>query len=424
MSIRNLIILSQLNPPAPRNHVLVRERVNHLLDPALNFPLTLLRAGTGYGKSTALISFINKQSTPVFWYTVSGPDRDPTLFLAKLFSAFNQHGASLGGEALRILELPESSQQEAMIVFVNSLATHLSEDTLLVLDDFHLVREDQEVMRLVDWLVNNLPVHLHLLISTRRTLDFLSFNKWQVKGMLLEISAEDLAFDHSEISELFDTQYGVHLDPNEIQQLHEKTKGWAIGLQMIWQTLKGDPEKRVQKILEDDQDSRKTLFAYLAEEVLGRLDPHLQEFLITTSILSELDSETCDFLILGNDSMDLLTQFHHTGFFIEELRPGVYRYHHLFKEFLLSHLNQNPEIAQLLHRKVASYFSAHQYWERAISHLLSDGDYHQVNQVLEAVGVTMIQAGRRASAFGCMRFQRKFGSNIPSFISWWEKSIG
>ena len=59
MSIRNLIILSQLNPPAQRNHV--RERITNLLNSSLAYPLTLLRAGTGYGKSTALISFI-KQS--------------------------------------------------------------------------------------------------------------------------------------------------------------------------------------------------------------------------------------------------------------------------------------------------------------------------------------------------------------------------
>ena len=61
MSIRNLIVLSRLNPLAQRNHVLVRERITNLIKSSLAYPLTLLRAGTGYGKSTALISFI-KQS--------------------------------------------------------------------------------------------------------------------------------------------------------------------------------------------------------------------------------------------------------------------------------------------------------------------------------------------------------------------------
>jgi len=87
MSIRNLIILSQLNPPAQRNHVLVRERITNLLNSSLTYPLTLLQAGTGYGKSTALISFINKQDLPVYWYTVAPTDK-------KRLAAF--HGITAG----------------------------------------------------------------------------------------------------------------------------------------------------------------------------------------------------------------------------------------------------------------------------------------------------------------------------------------
>ena len=92
MSIRNLIILSQLNPPAQRSRVLLRERVNTRLEGALHYPLTILEAGTGYGKSTAILSFLRDREMPIYWFTISGTDRDPRLFLAKLFSAFNQHG--------------------------------------------------------------------------------------------------------------------------------------------------------------------------------------------------------------------------------------------------------------------------------------------------------------------------------------------
>ena len=297
MSIRNLIILSQLNPPAQRNHVLVRERITNLLNSSLTYPLTLLQAGTGYGKSTALISFINKQDLPVYWYTVAPTDRDAILFLVNLFSAFNQHNENIGTEALRILEMPEATQQEALIALINTLETCLENEVLFIMDDFHHVRDVSEIMRLVDWMVDHLPKQVHLLISTRRSLDFNSLNKWRVKGSVFEINRKDLSFDQKEISDLFEKEYNVKLNPQEIQQLHEKTEGWAIGLQMVWQSLQGDPERCVQKVLEDNPDSRKALFAYLAEEVLGRLEPDIQEFLLRTAILSELDGETCDFLM-------------------------------------------------------------------------------------------------------------------------------
>jgi len=414
MSIRNLIILSQLNPPAQRNHVLVRERVTNLLNSSLTYPLTLLQAGTGYGKSTALISFINKQDLPVYWYTVAPTDRDAILFLVNLFSAFNQHDENIGTEALRILEMPEATQQEALIALINTLETCLENEVLFIMDDFHHVRDVSEIMRLVDWMVDHLPKQVHLLISTRRSLDFNSLNKWRVKGSVFEINRKDLSFDQKEISDLFEKEYNVKLNPQEIQQLHEKTEGWAIGLQMVWQSLQGDPERCVQKVLEDNPDSRKALFAYLAEEVLGRLEPDIQEFLLRTAILSELDGETCDFLMLKNNSIEVLKHLNTSGLFIEELRPSVYRYHYMFREFLLNHLYKDQHQTQELHHKIASYFSAHQYWERAISHLISAADYHQVNQILEDIGEKMIQDGRQESiSYWIHKFPEAIRQNYP-----------
>ena len=397
MSIRNLIILSQLNPPAQRQHVLFRQRVNELLKTSLNVPITILRAGTGYGKSTALLSFINGLDIPIYWYSISNSDRDPALFLANLFSAFNQHGASLGMEALRILESSESDLQEAMIAFVNTISLQSNGNSLLILDDFHHVREVDEIMQLVEWLVDHLPQKMHLLISTRRSLEFHSLNRWRVKESVLEINREDLAFSQTEIADLFAQHYNVSLNQDEIQQLYGKTEGWAIGLQMVWQSLRGNKKLNIRQILDDDLESRKSLFAYLAEEVLGNLQPETQEFLLKTSILSELDSDTCDFLMMSNQSINILDQLHQSGLFIEALRPGVYRYHHMFREFLQNHLQEGQPSTLELHRRVASYFSAHQYWEQALYHLLVVGDYAQVNHILEVVGEKMILEGRHES---------------------------
>lgn len=397
MSIHNLVVLSHLNPPAQRSHVLQRPRISELLASSLDYPITLLRAGTGYGKSTALISFIEEQSISAFWYTVAPNDRDPVLFLAKLFSAFNQNGYNLGREALRILELAEAAFQDAMISFVNTLAEKLHQDSLLVLDDFQQVREVPEILRLVDWLVDHLPKHLHLLISSRRSLDLPSLNKWRVKGTLLEIRSDAMAFTQSEIETLFESQYHVHLQPHESKLLFEKTEGWAIGLQMVWQSLRSSPGQGIQRILEDDRESRKALFAYLAEEVLGHRAEHIQTFLLHTSILSTLDSETCDFLMSITNSNQILADLHQSGLFIEELRPGVYRYHQMFREFLQNRLSREPEKMLELHRKTASYFSAHQNWEHALSHHLSAGDYRQVDQILQDVGQKLIKDGLEES---------------------------
>jgi len=397
MSIRNLILLSQLNPPAQRTRVLNRERINNSLTPSLKFPITIVEAGTGYGKSTAILSFIGTLDIPVFWFTISGSDRDPRLFLAKLFTLFNQHGDTIGNEALRILEMPDSTQQEAMIAFLNAISTTINEETLFVIDDFHRVCDIPEIMNHVDWMVENLPHNLHLIVASRHLLKFPSINKWRVKGAVLEISRDELAFTKGEIEQLFERQYGISLTDLMLTRLFEITEGWAIGLQMVWQTLQSNPAMNLGQVLADNRQSRIALFDYLAEEVLGGLDSEIQDFLLKTSILSKLDSATCDFLLNSENSDRVLNHLHQVGLFLEELRPGVYRYHQIFREFINNRLMQNPARAKELHLKIASYFRAHEYWEEAIYHLLSAGDYQQTNQLLEIIGEKMIRDGRHES---------------------------
>jgi LuxR family transcriptional regulator, maltose regulon positive regulatory protein len=397
MSIRNLIILSQLNPPAQRSRVLSRIRVNEKLQQSINYPLTILEAGTGYGKSTSILSFINSQGNPVYWFTISGTERDPILFLAKLFTAFNQHNHPIGDEPLKILDIPDAKFDEALIAFVNAVTIHITQDAFLILDDFHLVCDVADVIRFMDWIIEHLPTKLHIIIATRHTLNFPSLNKWRVKGEVLKITRDDLAFTSEEVAQLFERQYGITLSEPSIDQLLNKTEGWAISLQMIWQTLQNNPDLTIQQVLEDERQSKSTLFNYLAEEVLGGLSTNIQNFLVKTSILSKLENTACDFLLTIDNSDVVLTHLNDSGLFVEELRPGVYRYHQMFRAFLLNQIQQNPAQVTDLHLKIASYFRAHEYWEEAIYHLLSAKDFFQVNQILESIGTQFILDGRHES---------------------------
>ena len=397
MSIRNLIILSQLNPPAPRSRILNRERVEKELRVIFNYPLTVIQAGMGFGKSTAILSLLQKITTPIYWYTISGTDRDPKLFLAKLFTAFNQNEISIGDEALRILDMPDATQEEALIALLNSITKNIHKDTLLILDDFHRVSDVPEIIDFIDWMVNRLPPKLHLVVITRHHPDFPSLNKWIVKGDVIKIDKQVLAFTPDEIKRLFGESYGISLSDKTVPLLLKRTEGWAIGLQIVWQTLQSHPGMSIDQVLEDSSQSRGALFEYLAEEVLAGLEPKIKNFLLTTSVLSKLDSETCDFILNINNSDEILRLLYKKGLFIEELRPGLWRYHQIFREFLTNRLHRSGIDVNNLHMKIASYFRAHEYWEEAIYHLLSAEEFHQVNQILENIGDSMINDGRYES---------------------------
>lgn len=398
MTHRNQIILSQLTPPAQKSSILDRPRVLQLLKQSLDYPLTTLVTETGYGKTTSALSLIKFLKLPFFWYTVSRNERDPRLFLTYLCSAFNQQGYKIGLPALRVLENSEIDLQECLITLVNATTSLLNEEALFVMDDFQSLNESDEILDMMNWFIEHMPSNLHLVILSRSQPEFPSFNKWRIKGKLLEVDKDSLSFSADETDQLYRSTYQLNLPKDDLARLHQRTEGWAIGLQVVWQSIKALPNIPIENLLEEESGSSLgNLFAYLADEVLDTQSPEQQDFLIRTSILQFLDSDTCDFLLDRQNSAETLSDLFRSGLFIEQLKPDVFRYHHIFREFLQSRLSKDEELKKGLHRKLASYFSAHHYWEQAISHLISAGDFARLRQILDEVGERLLQSGLKQS---------------------------
>ncbi len=397
MTNRHQIILSKLTPPAQRSSILARPRVQALLRESLSYPFTVLTCETGYGKTTSALTLTQSLDCPVFWYTVSRNELDPRLFLTYLCTVFNQGGKKLGQPALRVLEDSQASFQECLTALLNSLCLGLTQPALLVLDDFQGVGDSDEILKMMDWFINHLPATLHVMIISRLPISFPSMNNWRIHGKLLELDKDSLSFTQDETQQLYNSTYQLPLDPEEVSLLHQRTEGWAIGLQVVWQSIRAYPQMNLDDLLYEDKISLANLFEYLAEEVLDMQTEGHQEFLLHTSILQFLDVDTCDFLMDTQDSASTLSELYKSGLFIEQLKPDVLRYHHIFKEFLLAQLQKNPEKARALHRKVASYYSAHHYWERAIAHLISAGDFARIRQILDNVGDRLLQSGLKQS---------------------------
>jgi hypothetical protein len=75
---------------APRLHkrVLPRTALLAKLREAVDYRLTLVQAGTGYGKSTALAARV-AENVPLFWYSLHEADTDPQRFLSYFIAAFD-----------------------------------------------------------------------------------------------------------------------------------------------------------------------------------------------------------------------------------------------------------------------------------------------------------------------------------------------
>jgi len=394
MAFKDLVIRSQLIPPRQPKGVLRRPRLETRLAEVLNYPLTMVQAGTGYGKSTALATMADTVDL-FFWYTITEPERDPLLFLAHLVCAF-EHGESAWCEPVfRTLEEAGGRvTPESLIALINTLTLELDDEAVLVLDDYHLVADVPEIAALVEYLVDHIPPRLHVVLATRHTPPLAALTRWRVKGKVLTLSRADLAFSADEIETLFGEQYGYPVTPEQARALATETEGWIIALQMIWQGLQGSGLSDVDAVLGQLPASLDALFDFLAEDVLARQPPNVQDFLLMTSVLRQMDGAACDYLLGVEGSIDGLRELEESGLFVVSMGDDVYRYHRLFHDFLGTRLKQDPQGAQALHRRAATYFRQAGLLEETVYHLLEAQDHLPAAELIEELGPRLVAQGR------------------------------
>jgi LuxR family maltose regulon positive regulatory protein len=402
----DLAIRARLTLPRPRRYLLRRPALFSQLLEARHYRLTVVQASTGYGKSTAVAAALQEAPLELFWYTIGESDRDPRLFLLHLVYAFRLRWPEVGERSLAILRDagPEQRPYQAVI---NALSNDLisrepgPRPAVLVLDDYHLVNQSAVITGITDHFIEILPPRLHLIIATRQRPDLEHITSWRVGGELLEITQRELAFSGSEIEALFRTQYGVALTRAQVERLVTETEGWVIALQMIWQSLQSGVAGGLDQILAELPHSLEELFTYLAQEVLARRPAEIQEFLVHTSILQQLDPAACDFLLDRRDSREILRDLEEESFFVVRLGDS-YRYHHLFHDLLRQEVSAHPGRAAALHQRAARYYQSRQDPEQAIYHWLAAAhraapgleEYHAAAELIGQASERLIQEGR------------------------------
>ncbi|MFZ5825245.1 MAG: BTAD domain-containing putative transcriptional regulator [Bacillota bacterium] len=389
------VLTAKLLPPRPRRHTLVRPRLQGRLMEALEVPLTIVHAGPGYGKTTALASFLAEQPHPVVWYGIAEGDADPLPFLLHLIYALRMANPHIGEKALSVLaegEGPNRPWHLAVEALINDMVFSRQPETLVVLDDFHLVDEVPPVRSVVEHLVDHLPPHAHLIIASRRRPPLAGLPKWRARAEVLEVGESDLVFTPEEVGTLFRAQYGLHLTDQQCGELARHTEGWIIALQLVWQGMRKG--SALAEVWGGRTGSLEALFAYLAQEVLARQKGFVRRFLLTTAVLERLTAAACDAVMGESGSERVLAELEENGLFLQPLPGGGYRYHQLFQQFLRERAQEDEETWRAHQRRAAHHYQEAGDQEEAAVHLLEAGDYQEAARTVTLAAPALLEGGR------------------------------
>ena len=129
------------------------------------------------------------------WLSLDQRDNDPALFWTYLVAALQTAAPGVGAGALSLLQSPQPPIEAVVTTLLNDLSA-ISNDVVLVLDDYHLI-EAREVQDGMAFLLEHLPPQLHLVIAGRAD-PALPLARLRGRGELVEIRAADLRFTPDE----------------------------------------------------------------------------------------------------------------------------------------------------------------------------------------------------------------------------------
>lgn len=359
---------AKLAPPEGGSNQVYRtrllERLTSATPPA---KIIFLDAPAGYGKTTLLAQLYDRLRSArrcTVWLTLGPDDQAPSLFVRHLATAFAHAGVDVA--AWRDGE--QAPPRTAMETLINAVAG-LEVELALFLDDCHRARS-AEVARLFDYLIENMPPNMQLLVSGRGRLSR-RFTALEMSGALRRLSQQDLRFDLNE------AEHYLHDVAAESQAPHllERTEGWPVALQLVRLWLSSG-ERNIADLTSVSGRSSE-LAQYLAEVVFQDLPEPLKDFLLETSILERLNGDLINGMRDRNDSWLMLEKLQTRSLFIAPLDHNNqwFRYHALFGEFLRERLRrEQPGREAILRCAAARWLMTNGHWHEAIRQALRTED--------------------------------------------------
>lgn len=397
-----LVTRPRIVVPRRRSELLTRQRLLNGLMDRLDSRLVIISAPAGYGKTSLLVDFVHHLEWPACWYAIDELDRDPLRFIAHFISSIQVRFPQFGRTALGLLG---SSTQDRlnldMLVAsaVNDIYDNISEHFVVVLDDYHLIDDSRPVNQFISRFLQTVSENCHLFIASRTLLTLPDLPLLVARAQVAGMSVDELSFKTDEIQALF-LQNERQVLPTELaRELVRKTEGWIAGLLLTSQLDRGNAAANRRGMM---RVAGVGLYDYLAQQVMEKQPPDVQEFLLRSSLLEEFDAAFCAEVIAPALNLELnwdalMEAALHNNLFILPVdeESVTLRYHHLFLDFLQHRmLEQRPEEAVSIQTRLAQVYARHGEWERAYRVYQRLGRLSAQAGLLEQAGPELMTSGR------------------------------
>jgi len=303
----------------------VRPRLNDLYREAVKYPLVVVCAGAGYGKTSSVHDFLREYNVTTVWIQLSERDNVGARFWENYAHSLTKVNKTLA-ESISMIGFPDTKEKlRHYKALINEYA--VVEKRVLVIDDFHCI-EDEAVLRFMEegFFRNMLPGSTFFLIS--RSLNRLNVAGLFYRDQIFNVSESDLRFTENELSRYF-RRAGVSFQPDSLREIMQDTEGWAFAINLIARSSLKAPGYGgyVRNAM------KQNIFRLLETEIWDGFQEQTRNFLVRLSLIDHLSVDLIAELAAGDE--DLISGMEKQSAYIrQDSYINAYLIHPLFLEFL------------------------------------------------------------------------------------------
>lgn len=339
--------------------ILRRKRIENTLNNIFDYPMTIVSATMGYGKTTSVRTFLNSSKVNTIWVSMTGSQGVESIFWGKLCTAvaklFPETGRKLTGFGFPF----DIYQISKIIDFTRDTKT--DKETVLVIDDYHFIEDCKQINMLLELIAQEEISDLHIVILSRTRPNFNHANLLS-KGLCYYIDSNCLAFTIEEIEEYFNFM-GFSLPKKQLEGIGEYTEGWISAIYLIMlgllEGLHTEINVSINQLVEDN--------------LFNQLNPETQETILRLSIFDSFTIRQAAMILENQNIRQIVRQLLDKNAFIEyDDTTGAYKIHHILLDFLrkkleLSSVDMGPiyQRAGQWYVNLGDYVTAFDFYHRA-----------------------------------------------------------
>lgn len=307
-----------------KSNLLHRPRISALLDRAVSHSLVSVFAAMGFGKTSETAACLSRTKRRVAWLHVNKLDAVSARFWNSFLAALSYELPDIV-QPLQTLGFPEVAAQFDTFLYI--LAEEISKGgpVILAVDDVQNIMEADSYFFLEHLVEANLEnLCIVILSSVQNDMDLLGRNN--SNGSIV-VKNEDLACTADEVRDML-ALYGVAVSEDNIRDIHKKTDGWPLAVNLIAMQPSAD-DTNTPTVMDISPITR------IFESGFSKYSPDIRKLLVKLSLLGEFSVEMVR--RIAGDTIDTaeMTQAVDQNMFIRLNRvTNLYYLQPLYKEFL------------------------------------------------------------------------------------------